>query len=375
MAPSQSGGREGTVRRVARGLARAFVRRLGLEYCVVYLYDPGQVNLTEVASSGARSSQGRGRVLPVEGGALGDLAVTPGRPGGEFSIPLWDGRRVLGVVHGRLRPDRVLDRAVTELGRAVAEGGSLALAVALTAGGGPGSGPAAERKAATRLGNVSLLNPHLYRYLEAALSRTCVGGPVALALLRLRGRAATDYPTRGLVLGGPSRDGWVRVTGRVFGLDAGSNQVAMVLLRTGRAQARRLLGRLAEGTSSLTEACGRAGDALVSAAAFSVYPEDGADASSLFAASADLLDLQTYLQATRRGERGDPVDRATGGSTVLVMDSHVLAEEIDRQRQVLRQAIASGLGFQDQRVREISERLDRLIVVMQRFMGHRGAVS
>ncbi len=64
----------------------------------------------------------------------------------------------------------------------------------------------------------------------------------------------------------------------------------------------------------------------------------------------------------------------TGETTVPVLDRQDLDREIDRQRLVLRQAVESGLGFQDSTVREISERLDRLIVTRQRFMGHRGAV-
>lgn len=74
-------------------------------------------------------------------------------------------------------------------------------------------------------------------------------------------------------------------------------------------------------------------------------------------------------------ERGEHVYRLTGDSMAMAMDSRSLAQEIDRQRQALEEAIVvSGLSFQDSRVKEISERLDRLIVAMQRFMGHRGAV-
>jgi hypothetical protein len=371
------------VREIASFLAECFVRRLKLSDCSVYLYDRERANLIEAAARGLQPAHSHRSVIPLDPGlGLADLEVTQGRPGGCFSLPLWDGKVLLGVVYGRLAADRILDVAVTELGRAMAQGGALALSLAL--GDGERTAEAGSSPVPGRQGPAMppyTLNPYLSRYLESALLRTSADEPVVLALVRLRGEGSRGrVPVRGALLkAGPTRRRERLRTGRAFGFGADSNQVGLVWLRTSRAEATAVLETVIRGEVVLGDLIdGRLGmeaDGLgAGPAALSVYPEDGISPGALVATATDLLDLQSYVVSMRGGGRGDSAPQAFGDGAALVMDSYVLAREIDRQRQVLKQAIASGLDFQDDRVRDISEYLDRLIVVMQRFMGHRGAV-
>jgi len=371
------------VREIASFLAECFVRRLKLSDCSVYLYDRERANLVEAAASGLQPAQSHRSVIPLDPGlGLADLEVTQGRPGGCFSLPLWDGKVLLGVVYGRLAADRILDVAVTELGRAMAQGGALALSLALgdaerTAETGSARDPGRQDPVMPPY----TLNPYLSLYLESALLRTSADEPVVLALVRLRGEGGRGrVPVRGALLkAGPTRRRERLRTGRAFGFGADSNQVGLVWLRTSRAEATAVLETVIRGEVALVDLIdGRLGTAAkgfgAGPAALSVYPEDGISPGALLATATDLLDLQSYVVSMRSGGGGDSSPQAFGDGAALVMDSYVLAREIDRQRQVLKQAIASGLDFQDDRIRNISQYLDRLIVVMQRFMGHRGAV-
>jgi hypothetical protein len=373
------------VREIATFLAECFVRRLKLSDCSVYLYDRERANLIEAAASGLARTHPHRTVIPLDPGlGLADLEVTQGRPGGCFSLPLWDGKVLLGVVYGRLAADRVLDMAVTELGRAMAQGGALALSAALD-GGGESPQESVEASAAERQDQAGPpaynLNPYLSQYLENALLRTSADDPVAVALLRLRGEGSLGrVPVRGVLLkASPAMRRERLRTGRAFGFGADSSQIGLVWLRTSRAEATAVLEAVVRGYVSLGDLVdgrlGRGVEALrVGAAALSVYPEDGVSPGALVATAADLLDLQSYVVSMPGAASRDQARRTAGDGSTLVMDSYTLAREIDRQRQALKQAITGGLDFQDARIRDISEYLDRLIVVMQRFMGHRGAV-
>lgn len=365
-----------SVQDIVSYIAGSFARRLGLEYCAVYLYDEERANLVEAASFG-RDRPHRSFISLNLGTSFADLEVTPGRLGGCFTVPLWDSRRLLGVVQGILPSDRTLDDAVMALSRAMAQGGALALSVALAAETGRlssalGTLPAPMVQPPT----VFSPNPNVARYLEASLSSASCLEPLAVALLRLAGPGRYDrLPATGRAL--PNGEG-NSPAGRGYGFGADSNRLALIWRNLTRGEALDIVRPAALGQMPLGQVIGPArGDdysgVRVSAAALALYPDDASDVGSLLGFVSDLLDLQTYLLATsgEEGRRKAPLPR---DSAPAVMDSRTLAAEIDRQRQVLKEAIASGLSFQDNRVREISERLDRLIIVMQRFLGHRGAV-
>jgi len=365
------------LRQVADYLAQSFAALLGLEACVLYLYDHRRANLVAVTSVGRVTDLRRlGRIPLDPGTGLAALAASPGEPGGSVSLPLWDSRRLLGVVYGRMDPGRVPDPGLVNLARAMARGGALALSVALAKPGGvakPGGNSGVAKARLPRYQGVAgefLLNPYLTRYLESALRLTQPDGAVVLALLRLSGPGCLGrLPYRGCPVPAP------RALGRGFGLGRGSNRVAVVWLGLSRQDAAARLRLLMAGSLALDDVIGRAAAvARPTSAAVVSHNEDRVGPGSMLAAASDLLDLQTCLQSTRRDEGRDPVHQLTGDAAAVVMDSHVLAQEIDRQRQVLQDAIANGCDFQDKHVREISERLDRLIVVMMRLMGHRGAV-
>lgn len=359
------------LRQVADYLAQSFAALLGLESCVLYLYDHRRANLVAVTSVGRVTDLRRlGRIPLDPGTGLAALAASPGEPGGSVSLPLWDSRRLLGVVYGRMNPGRVPDAGLVNLARAMARGGALALSVALAKPGGNSGVAKARLPRYQGVAGEFLLNPYLTRYLESALRLTQPDGAVVLSLLRLSGPGCLGrLPYRGCPLPAP------RALGRGFGLGRGSNRVAVVWLGLSRQDAAARLRLLMAGSLSLDDVIGRAAAvARPTSAAVVSHREDRVGAGSMLAAASDLLDLQTCLQSTRRDEGRDPVHQLTGDAAAMVMDSHVLAQEIDRQRQVLQDAIANGCDFQDRHVREISERLDRLIVVMMRLMGHRGAV-
>jgi len=420
------------VRDVAGYIADRFVQSLRLDYCVVYLYDGIRANLVAAA---VRGNAPRHRaVIPLgKGASLGDLEVTPEYAGTAFSLPLWDTRRLVGVVHGRIPARRRLDEDALEIGRALCRGGAVALSLAVIR--------EEEARARERVGRSPVsdcvqapgwlealacaeaagdphepdywrkdrvsggLNPALVDYLEEVLDRT--GGPwqwpgsaarpVAVAFLRLSGPGSRGrFPTAG-------KDVWTpngRVRGRGFGLGPDSTGLALVWPGVGRMRARKLLSGLTAGKLALDEIAGPSRGARareegvqrpittrVKAAALAVFPEDASSAASLLATAADFLDVQTYLVSRDTRERGESTRKLTGEPAAALMDSRILSAEIDRLRQVLVDSITDGQGFagnqlvnlnerlQDPRTRDISERLDRLIVVMQRYMSHRGAVT
>lgn len=356
-------------------MADRLVSDLGLADCVVYLYDGPRANLVAVAESapgGAQTLEHRD-VIPLEPGtSLADFEFLSGQPGGGFSLPLYDTRRVLGVVCCRLRPDQVAGADQKALARAIV----LGFSVALSRAGNQepvGDHPQASLDRSGLLPSAS----HLYRYLADAVARTCAGDSVSLALLRLSGAGCRGcLPTRGREVA--TSGSGPRLPNRVFGFGAESDWVGLVWLRVGRSEVRAALETLVSGAFPLESLIGGNPDGRrethVTAAGMTVYPDDATDGVALLEGASVFLDLQTYLMAKLREGR-DTVYGLTGDTAAMVMDSHFLAQEIDRQRQVLEEAVvASGLSFQDSRVKEISERLDRLIVAMQRFMGHRGAV-
>lgn len=363
----------GKVRELAGHVALSCVRWLGLSNCTVYLYDRDRVSLVEVAHEGPGKPPHRDRI-PLEAGTpLADLELRPGQRGGRVSLPLWDGQRLLGVIHGTLPPRRAPGEATLASARLILRGLSLALCVALaheeTSRGGEGCDTAGRVRAA------DFLNPYLLRHLEAVVRRSLGREPVVLALLRLGGQAARGA----MPLGGTPLLEACPGSGscRGFGFGGASNRVALVWLGISRERVRDLLAPVVRGERPLAGMLGagrgqRFAGTRVSAAALITYPEDAADAVSLLAGAWDFLDLQTFL-VSRNSERRETSKTVTGDQAA-VMDSHVLAAEIDRLRKALVDAIASGSTFQDAEVRDISERLDQLIVVMQRYMGHRGAV-
>lgn len=282
------------------------------------------------------------------------------------------GRRLLGVVHGQRPGRRRVDEGLLEVGRALAPGGAIALSVALlaeTRGLGRLYG---ERKDETGpLG----MNPYLFRCLDSAVGQAAPERPVSMVLLRL-GRMCVGpcLPVRGrpVPLPGGGEGGWG------FGFDTAPGRVALVWPETSRARALEALTPVAEGLSPphtiircSREDCPRS--CRPKAVALCVCPEDACDAAGVLAVASDFLDVQTYL-TTLGTERRDGRPTSSPGRPAAVMDSRVLAAEIDRLRLALAEAVADGCGFQDVKVRDTSERLDHLIVVMQRFMSHRGAV-
>jgi len=396
------------VRDVAGYMADRFVHSLQLGYCVIYLYDEARENLVATA---VRGEDRRHRdVIPLSGRTgFGEFEVTPGRCGTTFSLPLWDTRRLLGVVHGRLAPGRPLTGDILEIGHALSQGGALALSLALARGmglpaAGEGAGP---RAGAGRGSDVSAgcldswsgeeypfglpggLNPMLVGYLEARLEEATAGPPpVSVVLMRLTGPGARGrLPTRGRDIAPP--DGVA--TGRGFALAPNSTELALVWPGVGREGAGGALHSLARGRLALDEVVGRLPEGGSEApvrfksAALAVFPEDAGDAASLLAVAGDFLDAATYLASAETLEGRETETQLTGAPTAGLMDSRILSAEIDRLRQVLAELIAGGEGassgefadlnqrFQEPTIRDISERLDRLIVVMQRYMSHRGA--
>ncbi len=360
-----------TVADVTDFIAARFVQKFGLESCVVYLYDKERVKLVASACRGGPPSSVPS--LSLDGGAVSAGSVLgAGRAGRSFSLPLWDSRRLLGVVHGRLPDRRRLDEGFLELGRALAQGGAIALSVALLA-----ETQAAGRLYGERKGETGPLaiNPYLFRCLDSAVGRAAPERPVSIALLRL-GRVCVGpcLPVRGrpVPLPGGGEGGWG------FGFDTAPGRVALMWPETSRRQALEVLTPVAKGLSPphtvigcSREDCPRS--CRPKAVALCVCPEDAPDAAGVLAVASDFLDVQTYLTTLdTEGRDGRPT--SPPGRPAAVMDSRVLAAEIDRLRLALAEAVADGCGFQDVKVRDTSERLDHLIVVMQRFMSHRGAV-
>ncbi len=382
-----SGGRgpgDDRLAEVTELLADCLLRRLPLCYCAIYLYDRNRANLVEVAARGDGFAPPLDGVIPLESGtSLPDLGLDQGRPGGWFALPLWDGRVTVGAVFARLNPGALPTPATLECGRIIAQSWALTLSYVLE-----------DRSVSVEVGGRPRMfwcsrdagytaNPYLARYLESALVRTCPDGPVVVATVRLRHPSdrVCRLPARGVPLraGAP---GPGQIAGRAFGLP-GSSQAALVWLRVDVRAVREILRAAAGGRIGLDGLTGSASHgaagpaARLDAVGLAVYPDDAGSPGELLAAADDFFDLQVYLLSLRAynhdGGR-DTVPERTGGTTGRVMDRRVLDREIDRQKQVLVQAIQSGLGFQDSQVRQISELLDRLIVVRQRHMGHRGAV-
>ncbi|HCJ10498.1 MAG TPA: hypothetical protein DHW14_04975, partial [Clostridiales bacterium] len=108
-------------------------------------------------------------VVCLDDGDRLDLVASVCREGPprSFSLPLWDSRR--------------LDEGFLELGRTHAQGGAVALSVALLA----------ETRALRRLYGESKdesgplgINPYLFRCLDSAVGQAAPGRPVSIALLR-----------------------------------------------------------------------------------------------------------------------------------------------------------------------------------------------
>lgn len=366
---------------VAGLLAECLVRRLPLSHCAVYLYDRTRTNLVRVAARGTEPEPGPEDVIPL------DAPSFPWSDRACFCVPLWDGRVTLGAVYGRAVAGAEVTAAVVERGRMVVRAWAVTLSYVLEDGG--YAVEAADNPPVTTVPRVTPegLNSHLIRYLRSALLRTCPEGPVSVAVVRLRspsGRAV--LPGRGVPLRAGDAAPW-RPVGRVFGL-AGGGRAALVWLHTDPGEVSSLLREAAsgDGLGRLTGGEG-AGSGVepgtrLDAVGLAVYPRDAGHAESLVATADDFHNLQLYLECVRSsrsrefhsGGRRVEVSDKTGDRTVQVMDRLALDREIDRQKRVLLQAIEAGRSFQDREVREISEVLDRLIVVRQRYMGHRGAV-
>jgi len=355
---------------IADHLAQRLVHLLPLETCVVFLYDSERVHLIETARAVRAGSEVSPEPHPIslERGALeSDLEAGPGG----FALPLYDSRHLHGVVSGQPIKGSSLTRAQVDLARALSYGTAISITVARSTRAVPHEDMRSHPQP-FRTSSLEAMNPYLWRYLSSALERTCLEEPVTVVMARLAGTGSRGFlPSRGR----PIVTSKGANTGRGFScFGPESSQIALVLLRTGRAKAVRMLTPHMSRALSLWGLVGPPGNTRgvrpeIAAMAITVCPDDTADPGTLLAAACDLLDLQTYLAAARDREGRDPVYQLPGDATAIVMDSHFLAEEIDRQRQVLEEAVASGLGFQDTRVREMSEHLDRLIVVMQRFMG------
>ncbi len=383
-----------TISDVTSFLAHVFVEQLGLKSCVLYLYDDDRTHLVRLGGWGEDATSNWPERMSVDHNSpLGAFEMVPGQPGGAFTIPLWDGRSLLGFAYGRMPRDRVFDDSLLSLSRAVARAGSSAVAVALASS---STAQKAGEPVGGRRGSPvpAVPNAYLFRHLAAVLRSASPSDAVAVALLRLSGPNSRGVlPMRGAPIpappgakarsvgvyahsGGPGRNG-PRPTGRGFGFGGSSNAVALVWTGASREQARTFAYDVALGRKALSavtggEARGEEEPSVV-AGALCMYPDDASSAGAMLAGVTDLLDLETYLvSADSKSLAGEAASGGTGRRSARVMDTHLLSAEIDRQRQALNEAIQGGGSFQDSKVREISERLDRLIVVMQRFMGYRG---
>lgn len=365
-------------------LADCLMRRLPIGYCAIYLYDRTRTNLVKAAARGAEPAPPLRHEIPlVAGSPLPDFEVARGQPGGSLSLPLWDGRMTLGAIYARLGPLDGQAPSTVERGRIIAQSWAVTLSYVLEDGDTGPETPARSRGAFARGAAIYATNRHLTRYLETALARTCPDGPVTVAYAWIRGAGGrVRLPSRGVPLWpGDTQAG--RPTGRAFGLSPGAGQAAFVWLRADPLRVRDVLRGSVGGRVGLAEFTGlrdevsRWAATRLAAVGLAVYPEDAESPGGLLAAADDFHNLQAYLlsiKASNHSEGRETVSEQTGDVTAQVMDRLGLDREIDRQKQVLVQYIQSGLDFQDNRVRETSELLDRLIVVKQRHMGHRGAV-
>jgi hypothetical protein len=362
-------------RDVANYLAERFFDRLGLDCCTVYLYDEWRLNLTEIAHRGGKNDS-KSAVSLEPGSSLAVFEQGFGKPGGCFTLALWDGHRLLGVIYCRLPKDRVLGEDTLGPARWMVMGAGVALSQALIAEGYP---PLTNGTAFPRVTPYPpyVLNRYLAGHLRGALRRSGGLSPVILAIIRLSGPVRRGVlPARGVPLPGAAHERGGPCRGFGFGL--GSNRIGLVWQGTTREQAREVLIPVARGEAPLGRITGPArarklSATRVSAAALTVCPDDARDGVRLLAGVLDLLEAHSYLLASKPEGRDHLALLATD-TAMAIMDSRVLDAQIVQLRQELKEAIASGLSFDDAPVRDISERLDRLIVVMQRLMGHRGAV-
>lgn len=370
------------LRQVADFWAARLCLTLGLECCVLYLYDAQRENLIEVGRHGPAFEHRRTIPLAL-GASLGDLEITPGEPGGSLSLPLWDSRRLVGVAYGRMPPGQAFDPTRLTVGRESALGAAVSLSQRMARQ----IGRTAPRQTEVDRNMPPVAEgvrwPPLLRYLEGQVASLAPDEPLTLALLSFRGQGGPDrIPARGWALRGCGLERGGQ--GRGFGFGPASSRLCVVYPRTGRDASRALFNRLGDGSLAFyhlfVRSPGPRADEsadvfpTLRAAAFAVYPEDATDPSTLITAVRELFDLQVYLRAIRDEERRGKAPDLDIEPAAVVMDSCHLAAEIDKLRQVLAEQIESGHGFQDPPVRQTSERLDRLIVAMQRLMGHRGAV-
>lgn len=364
------------VKEVAGYLAERFVDRLGLEACTIYLYDHRRLSLAEAAHCG--STVGPRPDASLEpGSSLAGFQLELGAPGGSFTLPLWDGHRLLGVVHGRMPENRELAEDTLGPAHWLVTGAGLAVSLALSAEGAvlpprPGKVPSPGPSQAPHV-----LNRHLAGHLRGAFARAN-GGQVVLAMIRLGGPVRRGIlPAKGVSLprGAHASGG----TCRGFGFGSGSSRIALVWQGTTEEYAREVLLALIQGRRSVSRLMGagraeKLSSTAVVAAAVSAYPADAGDETNLLGCVVDLLEAHSYLLTNLYGGV-DNLGSLDKTGSIMIMDRDVLDGQISRLRQELKEAIAGGLSFGDAPVREISERLDRLIVVMQRLMGHRGAVT
>lgn len=359
-------------------LADCAIRRLPVGYCAVYLYDRPRSHLVKIAARGPEPEP------PLPGAlALGDGVPLPAFDRTSFSLPLWDGRSTLGMIYGRMAAGAPVTPDTLERGRIVAQSWAVTISYTLEDGDYTIRAGAKPAVLAVPRPPHEGANDHLAAYLESALGKTCPDGPVSVAEVRLlSAEGRVDLPRWGIPLrAGACGSG--HAGGRAFGLAAEGRAVIVWLGAPEDLVRRKLqdtasaggrLGDLLEGTGPRD----RWTEARIDAIGLAVYPRDARTQDALLAMADDFHDLELCLTAFGQtpdcGERGADVSNGTADQTVQVMDRLVLDREIDRQKQVLAQAIKDGRNFQDNEVREISESLDRLIIVRQRHMGHRGAV-
>lgn len=366
------------LRQLAAFWAERLCRTLGLECSVLYLYDAPRENLIEVGRCGPPFEH-RATIPLAPGANLGDLEITPGEPGGGLSLPLWDSRRLVGVVYGRMPAGQSFDPGRLDIGRESALGAAVSLSQK-AAPAAPAEAPPPPRAGRPEgPTNRDTRYPQVTRYLQDQVTRLAAAEVLSLALLSFRSQGGHGrIPVRGVALGDSCPGG------RGFSVGPAATRLWVVCPGTGREDLRGLLERLASGALPLSGLFARRPGAKphdstatpprMRAAAFAIYPEDADSAEGLLTAVTELLDLQVYLRSSYDEEgRGEAPDLDTEPAAA-VMDSCRLAAEIDKLRQVLAEQIESGHGFQDPPVRHTSEQLDRLIVAMQRLMGHRGAV-
>ncbi len=362
---------------VAELLADCMLRRLPLGWCAVYLYDESRANLVKLASEGDDKSA-LDEIIPL---SAGTPLLAFDRT--SLHLPLWDGRVTLGVIVGVVGPAAAVTPALVEKGRLVAQSWAVTLSYVLEDGRFKVEAfPKPRVVAKPRASDYDFANSHLTNYLQTALTATCPEGPVSVVQVRLTSPAGgVSLPQQGMALR-PMEPGTGSSPGRAFGLP-GDGRAVLVWLRTDPRTVRDLVTHAAGGslglgtlTSSRWENTGGT-PPRVDAAGLAVYNLDGASPGELLAAADDYQNLCLYLLCSdnrRNRERRESSLDQTGDATIQVMDRQVLDREIARQKEVLEQAIEEGRSFQDIEIRQISELLDRLIVVRQRHMGHRGAV-